>query len=248
MLRILVIKRDKFGDLVLTTPLIRYLARLSPSPGEVELSVLLPTQFSFLLKSSPHVFKIFEIPTKNRSRLRFILEALFLWMRLLRVKYDYVVVASGEPTGSGLRIASMLRAKHIIAYLSPNFRRSRCIRVEESAAHELHRILKLGQKVSELLSGRSEPNLDFFPRINITRHQEQLRIDFLARQGLQSQEYFVIGIGCRKLKRKPSVAQVHYLANHFKEALALRCKSQREYWLLIVRLFLLQGLFPRQLL
>jgi ADP-heptose:LPS heptosyltransferase len=223
MLRVLIIKRDKFGDLVLTTPLIRYLAGLSVPPEGVELSVLLPAQFSFLLKSSPYIFKIFEIPQKKGSKLRLILEALFLWLRLLRVKFDYVVVASGEPTTSGLRVASMLRAKHIVAYLIPDVRRSKHIGVAECDAHELHRILKLGQKVSELLGGRSEFSPDFMPRINLTNDQDQLRTDFLARQGLQVQRYFIVGIGCRKLKRKPSAAQIKYLANHFQKTLSLRC-------------------------
>src|SRR2546423_10219911 len=112
-MRILIVKRDKLGDMLLTTPLIAHLRR---SISGAEVSVLASDYCGWVVRDFPDVAKLWTYP-----RLR-----LWSWSKIPRywrvmrevrdAKFDVAIAAGGEYSPRAVERALSTQAKRTIAY------------------------------------------------------------------------------------------------------------------------------------
>lgn len=127
--KILVIRRDNIGDLVCTTPIFRALRERYP---EACIAALVNSYTWPVLENNPDTNRVFAYTkAKHRahgiSMLRVYWERLRLIFRLRRMRFDYVILAAPGFLPRVLRLARLIRARHIIGFTDPARRDSHYI-------------------------------------------------------------------------------------------------------------------------
>lgn len=116
-LKILIIRRDNIGDLVLTTPLFEAIRRRYP---DAYLAALVNSYNAPAIEGNPHLDAIF-LYTKGKhtagqsviaAHLR---RAALLW-KLRALSFDYVILPNGGFAARALRLARLLAPRHIIGF------------------------------------------------------------------------------------------------------------------------------------
>src|ERR1700722_5764943 len=95
-MKLLVVKRDKLGDMLLATPLLRALRERLPSS---EIDVLASEYNAWVVKANPCISPVFSYPRVRigkRLSLRNGAVQLAQILELRRRKFDAVIVAQGE--------------------------------------------------------------------------------------------------------------------------------------------------------
>ncbi len=150
--RILVIRRDNIGDLVCTTPMFQALREKFP---RARICALVNSYNVAVVRNNPYLDEVCvytkakhrqkgqSIPALYRERLR------MLW-RLRRERYDYVILASARFQPRPLRMARIIRPRHIIGFTEPGRRGARHIDV--AIPYTLPRPLHEAEDVFRLLA------------------------------------------------------------------------------------------------
>jgi len=115
---ILVIRRDNIGDLVCTTPAIAALREKFP---KAHIAALVNSYNAAILDNNPdlnavHVYTKAKHRSGKQSKLRIWINTIKLIMRLRRVDWDIVIVATTAYSKSALKFAHAVKPKHIIAF------------------------------------------------------------------------------------------------------------------------------------
>lgn len=115
-MKVLIIRRDNIGDLILTTPLIATLARETGS----KVDLLVNTYNKPVLDNNPHVGKVFLYSklhhrSKGTSALSVLWQRLKTIIDLRRARYDVAIVAKERWDKRPLQWAKLAGAKKIIA-------------------------------------------------------------------------------------------------------------------------------------
>ncbi|MEO8004762.1 MAG: glycosyltransferase family 9 protein [Betaproteobacteria bacterium] len=115
--KILVIRRDNIGDLILTTPLIRALRQRFPKAW---IGVLVNSYTAQVLDNNPHIDEVF-VYTKVKHRGSASVwsaywSTLRLILRLRRVRIDYAVLASPAASSKAQMFARRIKAKTIVGF------------------------------------------------------------------------------------------------------------------------------------
>jgi heptosyltransferase-3 len=141
---ILVIRRDNIGDLVCTTPLIHALRQKFP---QGDISVLVTSYVAPILKNNPDVDQVyFYTKLKHRgdasSAGRVIWNRMALMARLRRRRFDYAIIGGARFLPRGLRLARLIRPRHIIGFTEAGRRGIRHIDmgVPYTLPHPLHEV------------------------------------------------------------------------------------------------------------
>lgn len=119
--KILVIRRDNIGDLVCTTPIFRALRERYP---EAYIAALVNSYTWLVLENNPDIDMVFFY-TKAKHRalgisiFRVYWERLRLILRLRRMRFDYIILAAPGFLLRVLRLARLIRARHIIGFTDP---------------------------------------------------------------------------------------------------------------------------------
>jgi ADP-heptose:LPS heptosyltransferase len=212
-MKILVLKRDKLGDLLLTTPL---LARLKAALPNVETHLLANDYNAWVVAGNPHIDRLW-IYRRVRHAGRVSLGAAWDWLlqgrALRRERYDWVIVANGDESPRAIERGLSLRGARTIA---------RCADASkypgltdplppDAACHEIERLLGL-------LAPMGIPALPerMVPGYVLPERSSAFARHWLAERGLAPGTYVVLGLGARRQKKQPGTAQVLAWSAHFK--------------------------------
>ncbi len=204
-MKVLVLKRDKIGDLLLTTPL---LARLKSALPLVQTHLLANDYNAWVVAGNPHVDRLW-VYRRVRHAGRVNLGAAWQWIRqslaLRRERYDWVIVANGDESPRAIRRGLAVRGARTVA---------RCADASkypgltdplppDAARHEIDRLLAMLEPL-----GISSPAEKIFPTYQLPIESSTFALNWLKERGLESGKYVVLGLGARREKKQPSTAQV----------------------------------------
>lgn len=117
-INILVIRRDNIGDLVCTTPAFAALRAKFP---KAHIAALVNSYNAPILDNNPdlnavHIYTKAKHRSIRQSKLRTWIDTVKLIMRLRKVDWDFVVVATTAYSKSALKFAYAVKPQHIIAF------------------------------------------------------------------------------------------------------------------------------------
>jgi heptosyltransferase-3 len=214
--KILVIKRDKIGDLLLTTPL---LAQLKAALPQVETHLLANDYNAWVVAGNPHVDHVW-VYRRVRHAGRVSLGAAWQWLwqslALKRERYDWVVVANGDESPRAIRRGLAVRGARTVARCAEasNYPGLSDPMPPDTANHEIERLMGL---LSPLGIPVPEKNRTPYPKYALPPGSAAFALNWLAERGLGPGKYVVLGLGARRPKKQPSTAQVLAWSAHLKQ-------------------------------
>jgi|CXWL01.1.fsa_nt_gi ADP-heptose:LPS heptosyltransferase len=215
-MKVLVIKRDKIGDMLLTTPLLKTLKAALP---RVETHLLANDYNAWVVADDPHVDRLWTY-RRVRSAGRVSLGAAWQWLwqnlALRRERYDWVIVANGDESPRAIRRGLSLGGKRTVARcaVASNYPGLTDPLLPDAASHEIERLLALLSPLGIPDPGKGKAP---FPEYALPSAPAAFARDWLAARGLAPGKFVVIGLGARRPKKQPSTAQVLGWSAHFKQ-------------------------------
>ncbi len=203
-MKILVLKRDKLGDLLLTTPLF---ARVKQALPRSELHLLANDYNAWVARGNPHLDRVWTY-RRVRSGGRASLAAAWdwLWTRraLRRERYDWVLVGNGDESPRAIRRALSLRGARTVARCADGARYPGLTDAlaPDPSLHEVERLLGL------LAPLGVAPATAPAPSYVLPEASSAFARRWLGERGLAPGRYVVLGLGARRPKKQPSTAQV----------------------------------------
>ena len=214
-MKVLVIKRDKLGDLLLTTPLF---ALLKASLPQVETHLLANDYNAWVVTGNPNLDRV-RVYRRVRSAGRVSLGAAWQWLwqgaALRRERYDWVIVANGDESPRAIRRGLSLRGARTVA---------RCADASKypgltdplplnTSDHEIERLSGLLSPLKISVPGNDKTP---YPSYVLPPASSDFAKGWLAERGLSPGGYVVLGLGARRPKKQPSTAQVLAWSAHLK--------------------------------
>ena len=213
-MKVLVIKRDKIGDLLLTTPL---LAQLKAGLPQVETHLLANDYNAWVAAGNPHVDRVWVYRrVRHAGRVSPGAAWQWLWQRLAlkRERYDWVIVANGDESPRAIRRGLSLEGARTVARCADPAKYPRLTDPlpPDIASHEVDRLLALLGPL-----GVAPPQGEIFPTYKIPKESSAFALHWLTGRGLAPGNYVVLGLGARRPKKQPSTAQVLAWSAHLKQ-------------------------------
>lgn len=212
-MKILVVKRDKIGDLLLTTPMLEHLKARLPA---AQLHLLANDYNAWVVAQNPSIDRLWvyrRVRHAGRLSLTAALAQIRLGFALRRERFDWAIVANGHESPRAIRRGLAAGAARVVAYCADG---SRYPALTDPLAppenlHECERLLGLLAPL-----GIEPPDLLAFPKYQLTDEQQAFARDWLAARGLAPGAYVVIGLGARRPKKQPAAAQILRWSNRLK--------------------------------
>jgi len=204
-MKVLVIKRDKIGDLLLTTPL---LAQLKAGLPQVETHLLANDYNAWVVAGNPHVDRVW-VYRRVRNAGRVSLGAAWQWLwqslALRRERYDWVIVANGDESPRAIRRGLSLGGARTVARCADASKYPRLTDPlpPDVSSHEIERLMGLLFPL-----GLKNPDKKTYPGYILPDASSAFARGWLAGRGLAPGKYVVLGLGARRPKKQPSTAQV----------------------------------------
>jgi ADP-heptose:LPS heptosyltransferase len=204
-MKLLVVKRDKIGDLLLTTPLI---AHLKASVPGLELHLLANDYNAWVVAGNKDIDRLW-VYRRVRSGGRVSVAAAWQWIRqwlaLRRERYDWVIVANGDESPRAVRRALSVRGARTVAYCADASRYAGLSHplAPDRARHEVDRLLAMAAPL-----GVAPPAAPIAPRYVLPEESAAFARGWLAERGLLAGRYVVLGLGARRAKKQPATSQV----------------------------------------
>lgn len=213
-MKILVIKRDKIGDLLLATPL---LAQLKAGLPEVETHLLANDYNAWVVAGNPHIDRVW-VYRRVRHAGRVSPGAAWQWLwqslALRRERYDWVIVANGDESPRAIRRGLSLGGVRSVARCADASKYPRLTDSlpPDAASHEVERLTGLLAPL-----GLKNPEEKMHPRYILPEAAAVFARGWLAERGLVAGKYLVLGLGARRPKKQPGTAQVLAWSAHLKQ-------------------------------
>ena len=204
-MRVLIVKRDKLGDLLLTTPVLRHLASARP---DAEIHLLANDYNAWVARGHPALTRLWTYPrVRDAGRLRPLLafHQVAVTLALRRQRFDVALVMGGDESPRGIARASLCGARRVVAYVtSPRPRRGLTDALPVPLhGHETDRMMGLLAPL-----GVSPPVVVPFPEYTLPARTDATAREWLRAAGLDRDRYVVVGLGARRPKKQPSAAQI----------------------------------------
>jgi ADP-heptose:LPS heptosyltransferase len=203
--RVLVIKRDKLGDLLLTLPVVERLAAALP---QAQIHLLANDYNAWVARDHPALARTWIYP-RVRGDGRFDVVAALrqvpLRRELVRQRFDWALVMGGDESHRAIRRALATRASRVVAYAREPSRYGTALTdplAPPSAGHEVTRMLALLAPLG-VRAATPEPPVFAAPPAALA-----FAAAWLPARGLAAREFVVIGLGARRTKKQPTPAQV----------------------------------------
>lgn len=204
-MKILVLKRDKIGDLLLTTPMLEHLRRQLPA---AEIHLLANDYNAWVVKDNTHLDRLWVYPRAKIGRhihIGALMKQLWLEYLLRREHFDTAIIAGGDISPRAIRRGLRVRAKRTIAYCE---HAPLCSKFSDPLAvphgsHEIERMLNLLNPL-----GITAPARVTHPSYSLPDVWHEFAKSWLSERGLQPQRYIVLGLGARRAKKQPSTEQI----------------------------------------
>ncbi len=205
-MKILVVKRDKIGDLLLTTPFFAHLARALPG---ARIHVLANDYNAWVVAGNPDVERVWVYRRTRHAgvvRPAAAIAQVRQFFALRRERFDVAIAAGGEESPRAIRRALAVHAARTIAYAATP--RSYGARLTDplpapAAGHEVERIFGLGAPVGVAL-----PPAVPLPRFAPPQPWLAAARAWLARAGVAPGAYAVLGLSARDAAKVPAAEQV----------------------------------------
>ena len=141
-LKFLVIRRDNIGDLVCTTPVFRALREHTPN---AHICALVNSYNQAVLENNPDIDEVFAYTKakhrpKGKSIIGVYLERIQLLWRLRRVQFDYVILAAPGYLPRALKLARIIKPKHIVGFTQPDALHGIDMGVAYTAPRAMHEV------------------------------------------------------------------------------------------------------------
>ena len=218
-MKILVIKRDKIGDLLLTTPMLAHLKAQRP---DAQLHLLANNYNAWVAAGNDSIDRLWVYArVRHAGRLSFSAVLSQLWQQhsLRAQHFDWAIVANGEESPRAIRRGLASGAKRVIAYCADPGRYPKLsdpLPVPERM-HECDRLIALLAPL-----GIGPPGAVGFPRYALPLEQQSFAENWLAESGMTPRGYAVIGLGARRPKKQPVPAQVLNWAGRLRSEFGLQ--------------------------
>ena len=203
-MRVLIVKRDKLGDLLLTTPVFRHLAHERPG---VEIHLLANDYNARVASGHPAETRTWTYPrVRDRGRLRPLaaLSQAAVTLALRRQRFDWALVMNGDESPRAITRARMTGARRIVAYVEDTGRGTISDPLPvPRAGHEVDRLLALLAPL-----GVAPPARAPWPEYALPAGDAAGAQAWLAARGLAPDRYVVLGLGARRAKKQPDTEQV----------------------------------------
>ena len=206
-LRVLIVKRDKLGDLLLTTPV---LARLASAVPQAEIHLLANDYNAWVVEGHPALVRTWTFPrVRDGGRLRLAAAAaqLPLAYRLRQQRFDWAFVMGGDESHRGIRRAIATGARRVVAYAREPGRYGARLTDPLPPPVEGHETARMLALLAPLGISFSDRRLEA-PTFDLPSTARQFALQWLAAEGLAEGGYVVIGIGARRAKKQPTPAQI----------------------------------------
>jgi len=217
-MRILVIKRDKIGDLLLTTPMLAHLRRTRPRD---EVHLLANDYNAWVVRDNPHVDRLWvyrRVRTGRKVSVSAAVQSAWQLLQLRRQRYDVAIVANGAESHRAIKRALAVGAKRVIAYVEDAARWPRVsdpLRVDRGL-HECDALLAMLAPL-----GIPGPHEAIWPIFNLPAGEQSFAETWLTERGLAPRRYVVLGLGARRAKKQPTRDQILAWTRRIKDELAL---------------------------
>lgn len=208
-MKILIIKRDKIGDMLLTTPMLSYLHDQLP---HAEIHMLANDYNSWVVADNPHVHTLWVYPRVRhggRLRWRAVLEQIKVFLKLRQILFDVIFVAGGDESPRAIKRLRFLVGQKKVAYCN-DYKKCQHILTdllpvpkETESIHEVERNLRLLTAIALPMPAIS-PLPYYLPPKAVCLEAQQ----WLYKHGLAEKKFVVLGVNARRLKRKPTIEQL----------------------------------------
>jgi len=212
-IKILILKRDKLGDMLLTTPMLQLLRKHYPY---AEIHILTSNYAAWVAESFPFVDKVWsyqKVRLKNSISITAITKQIYIFFRLRRIKFDWGIAAGGEYSHRAVRRLLWAGADKNISYSTNNSFKISHPFIEPKTGHEALRISKLLLPLNIRIPREPSflPDVYYKPTQDIFKSSHK----YLREHNLIKNKYIIIGLGARRKKKQLSPDQVHSIANYF---------------------------------
>jgi ADP-heptose:LPS heptosyltransferase len=218
-MKILVIKRDKIGDLLLTTPM---LAHLRASLPQAQIHLLANDYNAWVARDHPAVDKLWVYPrvrTGNKVSLKAAWATWNINRALKREKFDVAIVGNSAESARAIQRGASLGAKRVIAsYPKEKHYPGVTDRIDfDPRRHEVEAMIALLAPL-----GIAPPAQAAYPQFRLPPAWQGEAEQWLAAQGLRPGSYAIIGLGARRAKKQPTRDQVLRWSAWFAEKRGLK--------------------------
>ncbi len=215
-MKIIVLKRDKLGDLLLTTPMLQLLKQHYPKS---HLTVIAPESSAWILKDAPFVDKLYSYPQPksfNFKSMVAILKQLYIFLKIRNEHYDIAIAAGGEYSHRAVKRLLWLNAKRTVSYIPKN---NKGLKITDGVTepnpkkrnlHESARMIELLKPIIKPKNKLSYPDVYFNPPKDWLKKAQS----FLNLHNIKHNQYIVFGLGARREKKQASKEQIIATANY----------------------------------
>ena len=209
-MKILVIKRDKIGDMLLTTPLLSHLRMALPN---AQIDMLANDYNAWVVEGHPAINRLWvyrRARVGRKIRLFAAIAQLRQTFQLRLQHYDVAIIAGGEESPRATKRVLRIGATRTIGFCSS----AQCKRAISDpldplrSLHEVDRMLHLLQPL-----GINPPTEPIYPKFSPAAAVVDTARRWLTERKLS--KYIVIGLGARRAKKQPSTEQVLRWAEYF---------------------------------
>lgn len=204
-MKILVIKRDKIGDLLLTTPMLAHLKAALPA---AEVHLLANDYNAWVVADDPHVDRRWIYPRVRVGRQVRVGAAVRSAWQILEMRFqgfDWAIVANGSESRRAVKRGVLSGARRVVAYVRDpsGYRGLTDPLPEPSGVHESDRLIGLLAPL-----GVAAPARTPYPAYRLPHAAQAFADGWLAERGLTRGGYVVLGLGARRAKKQPATAQI----------------------------------------
>ena len=222
-MKIVILKRDKVGDMLLVTPMLEHLRRSLPG---AEIHMLANDYNAWVLDGNRDFDRLWVYPRVRHGasvRPMALLEQLRQVFALRAQRFDFAIAAGGVVSPRAAARILKLGAKRTVAYAGagpdgndPVFGGLTDPLAYDGHLHEVESNLRLLEPL-----GVPRPQHHIHPRLVLGRNWRDAGAAWVASQGLTPGRFVVIGLNARRVKRKPTTDQILSWSRHFKQSLGL---------------------------
>jgi ADP-heptose:LPS heptosyltransferase len=204
--KILIVKRDKIGDLLLTTPLLAHLKREMPSAS---VHLLANDYNAWVVADDPDVERVWIYRrTRHAGRVRVgaALGQVRQFFGLRGERFDVAIAAGGKESPRAIHRALAAHAGRTIAYAADPRRYGPRLTdplPPPEGGHEVDRMMRLLVPL-----GVAPPGVAPLPRFRVPSRWIEDARQWLAAAGIAEGAYVVVGLSARDPEKVPSRDQV----------------------------------------
>jgi ADP-heptose:LPS heptosyltransferase len=203
-MKILIIKRDKIGDMLLVTPMLNHLRHSLP---HARIDFLANDYNYFILRGNHDIDNLFIYQrSKHNGKFRPLafLQELFITLKLSLKNYDFVIAAGGVYSPRAISRAIRLNGKRVIGFVLNDSQVISGLTDPVKLLPNIHEVDANYLLLQPL--GILPPVKKIYPTLYIKSIWKKYAENWLREK--QIENFIVIGINSRRDKRKPSNAQI----------------------------------------